>query len=133
MSDRVPFFGAATATQIKELARRGFATVLTVADPPRELSIMRLDPEHSRYVTVIVDEFQVKDSNTQARTGSDDGAEVTALNGTIRRFEPADPDAAHLLPGDRFETEIGPCIVTVVHPVKYGVERAEYVLEEGSA
>jgi hypothetical protein len=141
MSEPRPLIDGATARQIKELARQGFATAMTVSDPMRELSIFRLDQSSGRSVVVIVDEFAVRASNVQAQGGGDEGAQRTAIAGTIRRFIPTledgrtiDVNATRLKPQDRFVLpESGPCIVQSVRPDKFGVESAEYLLETGSA
>lgn len=141
MSAPRPFFNAATAQQIDELARQGFATALQIASPPRELLIYRTDRETGRSNVVITDTFRVKHSNVQAQGGGDDGASRTAVAGTISRFLPtladgrtADPAADRLKAGDRFVLpESGPCIVQSLQPDRFGVERAEYTLEQGSA
>lgn len=129
-----PLVDGATAQQIKELARDGFATVLEIADPPRELSIYRAGS------IVIVDEFSVRASNVQAQGFGDDGATRTSVAGTLRRFIPLMPDgspdvtATRLKPGDRFMLpESGPCIVQSIRPDRFGIESAEYMLETGSA
>jgi hypothetical protein len=140
MSIPRPLVDGATAQQIKELARDGFATVLAIADPPRELSIYRLDQASGRSVVVIIDQFSVRSSNVQAAGGGDEGGTATEVAGRIRRFIPTLPDgsidvnATRLKPKDRFVLpESGPCIVQAVLPDRFGVEAADYALETGSA
>ena len=128
------FIDDATADEIRELARQGFATVLAVADPPRDLSIYRTDAETGRTDIVIVDTFSVKIANVQAQGGGDEGATRTSVAGTIRRFIPDTIGATRLQPGDRFTLqECGPCIVQSLRPDKYGIETGEYALEEGAS
>jgi hypothetical protein len=139
MSNARPFIDDATARQISELARQGFATALAIADPLRELEIYRLDATTGRSVVVIIDEFSVRSSDYRTQGGGDEGAQRTALAGIIRRFIPTledgEPDvsATRLKAGDRFVLpESGPCIVQSVRPDKFGIESGEYILETGS-
>jgi hypothetical protein len=140
MSNARPFIDDATARQVTELARQGFATALAIANPSRELEIYRLDATTGRSVVVIIDEFSVRSSDYRTQGGGDEGAQRTALAGVIRRFIPTLPDgetidvsATRLKAGDRFVLpESGPCIVQSVRPDKFGIESGEYILETGS-
>lgn len=127
----------ATARVIKGAVRRGFATSKSIQDPIRELSIYRVDRSGPGSAIVIVDEFVVRQPEYQPVMGGDDGASITQIQGTIRRFIPEtfeEQGGTRLRAGDRFELpEVGPCIVRSIRPDRFGIEQASFTLEEGAS
>lgn len=128
------FLSPAAVAKIEGYVQRGLATAMAVATPPRELTIRRLSAVSGTFEVVLIDEpFYLRLQNRQALAVTEESVEAQQLAGTMKR-QLVEPIFARLKPGDRFTIpEIGPATVTTVYPDRFGIETAEWVVEEGAA
>lgn len=129
-----PFFSVRTADRIKQLARRGFATALAVADPAyRNLTISRRDGATGDTVPVLTGEFLVTVDNRLAQEVRAEGVEGRVISGRIQRFAPEAP-APRLAVGWVFDLpNVGPATITGTLPDEFGIEQAVWSAEGGAS
>lgn len=129
-----PFFGPGTSSMLAGLIRRGFATVLGLADPPVYITLYRLNETTGAYEQVIAGspgttEVALKFGTLQAENREDDTVAVTSSRGDMRAWSPWDIQI-----GDVFTLPDGRTgRVEVVEPERYGIVRANWRIDEGSA
>lgn len=127
------YLSPAAAAKIEGYVQRGLATVLAVVTPSRVLSVRRMNPATGAFDVVLGNvPFAIRVDNRQAVDVAEESVEAQQISGTMRRQLPT-PAGARLKPGDRFTIpELGPATVRTVHPDRFGIETAEWVLEEGA-
>ena len=130
-----PFLSPRTSAKIGELARRGFATALAVADAEHTVAtIYRRDPVTGEPVPVVTGgAFLATIDNRLAREVREEGIEGRVISGRIQRFAPDDPDQ-RLRIGDGFDLpRVGPATIAGILPDEYGIEQATWTAEGGAA
>lgn len=125
-----PFLSASTATRIKALKRRGFATTLAIQEPAITITLRRRGAhnvggwlEHGPYDVVI----SLTNRDPQ-ESGLNAGAVETSTVGQFRAWAPID-----CRQDDRFTWAGRTCAVDQVNPERFGVVSVQFHLLEGTA
>ncbi len=127
------YLSPAAAAKIEGYVQRGLATAIAIVTPPRFLTIRRLNDNTGAFEAVMASTFFVRIQNRQALEITEESVENQQIRGTMKRTLPV-PVTTRLKPGDRFTIpEIGPATIATVYPDKFGIETAEWVLEEGAS
>lgn len=126
------FLSPGTASKIEGYVQRGLSTAMAVVTPPRMLSIRRLDESNGTFDVALIANFHLRIQNRMAMDVAEESIEAQQISGTMKRILPI-PVTTRLKPGDRFTiAELGPATIKTVFPDRFGIEMAEWILEEGA-
>lgn len=129
-----PFFGAATAAQLGNLVRQGFATVLLMADPVVEIQLYRLNESTGEWdatgsSTEVALRYGSRAADTITDTSELGAISQTLAFGDVRSWAPWD-----VAIGDTFVLSDGRVgRVVLVPPERYGIQQADFTIDEGSS
>lgn len=123
-----PFISARTRDKLREYMRRGFQTVDDLDDPEVSIILRRTNRETGVVTTFASVKVVMRmEAPGVLMANSEEHAEYAYTTGELRRFAPWDVEV-----GDVFTTPDGkPAKVTAVPPVRWGVARAVFALDEG--
>lgn len=128
------FFGPQTAEQLGELVRQGFATVLLLADPPVFIQLYRMDEDTGAFEafglpTEVTVKYGVRQPDARTELAERGAISQTLAYCEMRAWSPWDVQI-----GDTFTLGDGrPGRVSLVHPVRFGIQKVECAIDEGSA